>query len=110
MLTSELSALCSVAMCDTNAFQSTRFIAARHEELEQESAHQLLRKFEYRNHYGYTKYVAIPIFGLGSEETIDLINKMLDSPRVDWSRVSRAALHAVNRRPLSLKVTSSPSL
>jgi len=110
MLASENSASCSVAMRDTSAFQSTRFIAARHDELEGESVHQLIHKFEYRNYYRDIREVVTPIFGLGTEETVDLINKILDSPRVDWSRVSMATQHGVVRFSVSRVATPSSPL
>jgi hypothetical protein len=60
--------------------------------MEIERQHELLNKLKYHHYYHSDKEEAKPLFGLGPQETLKLINQMLDGPRVDWSQVSNLLL------------------
>jgi hypothetical protein len=74
---SGLSTSCSAALSSSRAFSSSEFIAPRHEETEKEASHALLQVVDYRN-YMLDAEVSRPIFGLGVQMTVMLINELFD--------------------------------
>jgi hypothetical protein len=77
--------------------------------MERERQHPLLGKMKYRNYFYPEGEEATPLFGLGPEETLKLINRMLYSPRVNWSRVRDLPLGRLRDLELVL-ASSSPSI
>ncbi|KIM20516.1 hypothetical protein M408DRAFT_30299 [Serendipita vermifera MAFF 305830] len=73
-----LSTACSVALNSTTLFASSHFISPRYEEAEKEAEHHLLQK---RGYYNYIDDVEIsrPIFDLGPEATVALVNRLWDA-------------------------------
>ncbi|KIM20389.1 hypothetical protein M408DRAFT_334001 [Serendipita vermifera MAFF 305830] len=71
-----LSRAGSSALASTNDFASTTFIAPRHEEVDLEITHTLLRKVKYHN-YITNEVGSQPIFGLGTAETIELVRGLM---------------------------------
>jgi hypothetical protein len=69
----------STALSFNRAFSSSEFIAPRHDETEKEASHALLQPAVYRN-YMLDREVTRPLFGLGVEKTVSLINELLDYP------------------------------
>jgi hypothetical protein len=67
----------STALSFNRAFSSSEFIAPRHDETEQEASHAFLQSTEYRN-YIIRGQVSKPIFGLGIEKTVSLVNELLN--------------------------------
>jgi hypothetical protein len=65
----------STALSFNRAFSSSEFIAPRHDETEEEASHALLLSVDYHN-YMRDGEVAQPIFGLGLEKTVSLINEL----------------------------------
>lgn len=77
-LQTNLSTACSVALNSTTLFASSHSISPRYEEAEKEAEHHLLQK---RGYYNYVDDVEIsrPIFGLGPEATVALVNRLWDA-------------------------------
>jgi hypothetical protein len=71
-----LSTSCSAALSSNLAFFPSDLIAPRHAETEQEASHALLPAVDYHN-YMLAGEVVQPIFGLGVEKTVSLINELL---------------------------------
>jgi hypothetical protein len=72
---SSLSVSSSTALSFNRAFSSSEFIAPRHDESEEEASHALLQAVDYHN-YMRDGEVTQPIFGLGGEKTVSLINEL----------------------------------
>jgi hypothetical protein len=74
---SSLSTSCSSALSSNRALSSAIFIAPRHDKAEKEGSHALLQAVDYYN-YIRDGEVTRPIFGLGVEKTVSLVNELLD--------------------------------
>lgn len=77
-LASKLSSSCSSAMNGTAAFVSSAFISPRHDQVEQENSHIMLRKAEYRNPVDYLR-TARPLLGLERVESFRMIKQVIES-------------------------------
>jgi hypothetical protein len=64
-------------LSSNRVLSSAIFIAPRHDETEKEASHALLRTVDYHN-YMHDGEVTQPIFGLGVEKTVSLINELLN--------------------------------
>jgi hypothetical protein len=74
-----LSTSCSAALSSNRAFSSSEFISPRHDETEKEASHAFLQAVDYHN-YMLDGAVAQPMFGLGVEKTVSLVNELLKYP------------------------------
>jgi ATP-dependent Clp protease adapter protein ClpS len=72
---SSLSVSFSTALSFNGAFSSSEFIGPRHDETEEEASHALLQAVDYRSYMQYGEVIQ-PIFGLGVEKTVSLINEL----------------------------------
>ena len=77
-LSTNLSVSCSTALNATTAFMSTRFISPRYDEAEEETKHDLMKKYQYRN-YMIDGEISQPMLGLGIEHTATLVNQLLQT-------------------------------
>lgn len=75
---SNLSRASSSALASIHEFASTSFIALRHEEVDLERDHILLKRIEYHNRIT-NEVGSQPVFGLGIAETIKLIRSLMES-------------------------------